>query len=85
MEINCAEKELVMLEPPSGQSCGSYLQTFINSSGGYLTNPDATSGCEYCSVRTTDQFLVSNFNIHYENRWRNIGVVLAFSVLNVSC
>lgn len=84
MEINCADKELVKLEPPSGESCASYMQTFINTTGGYLTNPDATSDCEYCSARTTDQFLVSNFNIRYQHHWRNLGLVLAFTVLNVS-
>ena len=84
MEINCSETELVRLNPPSGQSCGSFLQTFIDSRGGYLTDPDATSNCEYCSVRTTDQFLVPNFNIQYENRWRDVGIVLVFVVFNVS-
>ena len=59
------------------------MQNFINSAGGYLTNPEAPSDCQFCSVRTTDQFLLASFNIHYENRWRDIGVMFAFTVLNV--
>lgn len=83
-EINCAQTELVMVQPPSGQTCSQYLQAYIDQAGGYLTNPDASSGCEFCSSRTTDEFLQSSFNIFYEHHWRNLGIVAAFCVFNVS-
>jgi len=82
--ITCSPVELVTLNPPSGHTCGQYMQNFIAFAGGYLTNPAATKGCEFCSVRTTDQFLESNFNIFYHNRWRDLGIMLAFIVFNVS-
>ncbi|KAG6888337.1 hypothetical protein C0995_009084 [Termitomyces sp. Mi166 len=44
--IVCSAVELVSLDPPSGQTCKAYLQTYINSAGGYVTNPTATSGCQ---------------------------------------
>jgi ATP-binding cassette, subfamily G (WHITE), member 2, SNQ2 len=81
--ITCRPVELVTLEPPSGQSCGSYMQSYISSAGGYLTNPDATSACEFCSSRTTDQFLGPSFNIEYSHHWRNFGFMMAFILFNV--
>jgi len=83
-EINCAAKEFVSLEPPSGSSCGAYLQTFIDNFGGYLTNPDATSACQFCSSRTTDQFIGSVFNIFYSHRWRNAGIFCAYILFNTT-
>lgn len=81
--ITCAPVELVHLEPPVGQSCGSYMQNYISRAGGYLTNPDATSDCLFCSDRTTDQFLGPSFNIEYSHHWRNFGILMAFIMFNV--
>lgn len=60
------------------------MQNYITNAGGYLTNPDATSGCQFCSVRTTDQFLGPSFNIVYSHHWRNLGFLMAFILFNVS-
>jgi ATP-binding cassette, subfamily G (WHITE), member 2, SNQ2 len=81
--ITCTPVELVTLEPPAGQSCGNYMQNYISRVGGYLTNPDATSGCLFCSDRTTDQYLLPSFNIEYSHRWRNVGIEAAFITFNV--
>ncbi|CAK39222.1 uncharacterized protein An06g02550 [Aspergillus niger] len=66
-EIECAPNEYVKFLPPSGQSCGSYMASYISSSGGYLIDPRNTEG----------------FNIRFEGRWRNFGIVLAYIVFNV--
>ena len=55
----------------------------MSRAGGYLTNPDATSACQFCSFRNTDEFLDLSFNIKYSNRWRDIGIFIAFIVFNV--
>lgn len=83
-EINCSTVEFVTVQPPSGLSCSQYLDTFINSMGGYVQNPNATSNCEYCAYRTTDQFLLASFNIKYSHHWRNLGIFMVFIVVNVS-
>lgn len=83
-DVDCTPVELVTLTPPSGQTCGTYMQQYISSAGGYLTNPDASSACKFCSVRTTDQFLEANFNIEYSRHWRDFGFVLVFVAFNVS-
>ncbi|KAH9934163.1 pleiotropic drug resistance ABC transporter [Fomitopsis serialis] len=78
--ITCASTELVTIEPPSGQTCGQYMGTFISSVGGYLTNGDATSKCQYCAYSTTDAFLGESFNIFYSNHWRDFGIFCAYIV-----
>jgi ATP-binding cassette subfamily G (WHITE) protein 2 (SNQ2) len=82
--INCAPVEFVTLNPPSGLSCQDYMAPFMSYAGGYLSNPEATSDCQFCSSRTTDQLLELNFNIFYGHRWRNVGFMVAFIVFNVS-
>ncbi len=46
-EINCADIEFVTLNPPSGLTCAQYMDPYISFAGGYLTNPNAMSGCLY--------------------------------------
>lgn len=83
-QITCSSKEYSTLQPPSGSTCASYLATYISNKGGYLLNPDATSACQFCSSRTTDQFFGPKFNISYDHRWRNVGLFCAYIVFNVS-
>jgi len=55
----------------------------MSRAGGYLSNPDSTSACRFCSFRNTDQFLDLSFNIKYSNRWRDVGIFIAFIAFNV--
>jgi len=82
-QVNCSPVEFVTIKPPSGQTCEQYMSKYISSAGGYLTNPSASSDCNFCSVRTTDQFLASGINIFYDHRWRDFGIFMAFIVLNI--
>ena len=82
--INCADKELVTLQPPSGQTCGEFMAGFISNRGGYLTNPDASTACRFCSSRTTDQWMEPTFNIFYGHHWRDFGFFCAYITFNVS-
>ena len=59
------------------------MAKYIDAVGGYLSNPEATSDCLFCSSRTTDQFLERSFNIDYGHRWRNTGIILGVTVFNV--
>ncbi|XP_006455063.1 hypothetical protein AGABI2DRAFT_121012 [Agaricus bisporus var. bisporus H97] len=83
MDINCSPTELVSVDPPSGQQCGAFFQEFIRLSGGYITNPTALNSCLYCSARTTDEWMGPNFNIRYENHWRDFGIFWAYIVFNL--
>jgi ATP-binding cassette subfamily G (WHITE) protein 2 (SNQ2) len=82
-QVNCASIEFVTVTPPSGQTCAQYMSQFISSAGGYLTNPNATSACQFCSVRTTDQLIGVKFDIFYNHHWRNFGLMMAYVIFNV--
>ncbi|KDR66421.1 hypothetical protein GALMADRAFT_80772 [Galerina marginata CBS 339.88] len=81
--IICASKELLTLQPPSGQTCLTYMTRYILANGGYLDNLDATSGCRICPFRTTDQWLGPSFNIFYRHHWRNFGIFCGYIVFNL--
>ncbi|KAF8638207.1 hypothetical protein AX16_010553 [Volvariella volvacea WC 439] len=83
-EIFCSPVEFVTLNPPSGQTCGQYMGPWISHAGGYLTNPDALSECQFCGTHSTDTFLAQNFNIFYDHHWRNFGLMVAFSIFNIA-
>ena len=36
---NCSDIEYVTINPPAGMACSQYMDPYIASSGGYLTNP----------------------------------------------
>ncbi|RDB26885.1 Brefeldin A resistance protein [Hypsizygus marmoreus] len=83
--LECSPIEFVSLNPPPGQTCGEYMQPYIRGAGGYLTNPDDTTSCNFCSVLESDTFLAASFNIFYSHRWRNIGFLLVFTIFNIAC
>ena len=83
VEVTCATKEVLQFNPASGQSCSAYLADYINEMGGRLLNADATEECQYCPVSSTDSLLVS-LGVNYGDRWRNLGITLVYSVVNVA-
>ena len=83
LPINCSPIEFSTLNPPSGMTCEEYMNPYIASAGGYLTNPTASTACQFCSVRTTDEFMKNTFNIYYDHHWRNLGIFIAFIFFNV--
>ena len=80
--IVCSSIELVKFNPPSGQTCGQYLQDYINTKGGYITDSSATANCEYCSASKTNVYL-TQLSSSYSSRWRNFGIMWAFIIFNV--
>ncbi|KAG1766364.1 ABC-2 type transporter-domain-containing protein [Suillus placidus] len=81
--ISCSYTELVRVNPPKGLKCGKYMGPFMEFSGGYLTNPEATEGCQYCPYKTADQYMYSRFNIKDSDHWRNLGIVFGFVAFNI--
>lgn len=84
--VNCAEDELSVFQPPSGMTCGQYMQPYLEAAGpsaGNLSNPEATKDCAYCSLSVTDQFLTAR-GIEYSERWRNFGLVWAYIGFNIA-
>ncbi|KAK1756393.1 ABC transporter-like protein [Echria macrotheca] len=81
--IRCSEAEMLVFDPPAGQTCGQYLAPLASRSAGALMNPSATEACEYCSVRVADQFLGS-VDIFWNERWRNFGILWAYIAFNIA-
>ncbi|KAH7137782.1 ABC-2 type transporter-domain-containing protein [Dactylonectria macrodidyma] len=80
--VVCADNELLSFDPPAGQTCGEYMAAYINTAGGYLQDLNATVNCQFCSIDDTNVYL-AGVRAPYSERWRNLGILLAYIVANV--
>ena len=80
--VTCSSAETSIFDPPSGQTCGEYLQAFLSQAPGVLQNPEATESCQYCSLRVADQYLAGS-SIYWNDRWRNFGIMWAYILFNI--
>lgn len=81
-ELSCRPEEVSEFNPPPGQSCGQYLASYLRIAPGKLLNPNAYASCQYCPLRTADQFLAGN-KVYWSDRWRNFGILFAFVMFNM--
>ncbi|KAF8593779.1 hypothetical protein BDV93DRAFT_612111 [Ceratobasidium sp. AG-I] len=58
------------------------MSQYISNAGGYLLNPAGSANCQFCSRNSTDVFL-SGFNMSFDNRWRDLGLMFAYTIFNV--
>ncbi|KAF4978793.1 hypothetical protein FZEAL_4883 [Fusarium zealandicum] len=79
--VECAPEETARFDSPPNQTCQDYAGEFAKAAGGYLLNPEATSGCQYCPYSSGNQYLES-LNIDASDKWRDFGIFLAFCVSN---
>lgn len=79
--VKCTTAETAKFDVPAGQTCASYAGAFAESAGGYLVDPNATAGCQYCEYSLGDQYLTT-LNISHGNKWRDFGIFCAFVVSN---
>ncbi|CAE6423760.1 unnamed protein product [Rhizoctonia solani] len=82
LPIICTENEFSVFQPPSGESCLQWAGDFVNATVGYLDNPDATSDCRYCPYSLGDDFY-AGLEIKFDDRWRELGIMLAFIGFNI--
>ncbi|KAI9935030.1 hypothetical protein ASPWEDRAFT_117761 [Aspergillus wentii DTO 134E9] len=80
-DVKCSDIELLALQPPSGQNCSAFLDTYVANYGGRLLNGDATSDCQVCSLSTTDQFL-EEMSMSPSDTWRNVGLLFVYVGFN---
>lgn len=59
-QIHCSDAELSVFNPPTGLSCGEYLNQYVTAAGGQLYNPTATTSCQYCQLSNADQYLAAS-------------------------
>lgn len=81
-QITCASDEYVTFNPPSGQTCQSYMAPYINAAGGYLEDPNANTACNYCTYSSTNVFLEA-LSVKYANSWRDFGILWVYIAFNI--
>ena len=80
--VNCQPGEWNVFTAPPGQTCGEYMAPYFANGGlGYIRD-NATSTCEYCAYKIGQQFY-EPLGFSFENRWRDLGIMAAFTGSNL--
>lgn len=77
--VNCADNELARFQPPDGQSCQAYTQSFIQQMGGSISENNGT--CSYCQYLNGDEYAKS-LNVDYGFKWRDLGILISYIAFN---
>ncbi|KAL6715305.1 ATP-binding cassette transporter snq2 [Lecanora helva] len=82
IKVDCAPSEVALFNPPSGQTCAQFAQSYVSKIGrGYLTNPNDTTQCGYCQYATGVEYMQS-LNVQPSDKWKYLPIFLAFCVSN---
>ena len=81
--IRCSPSETLKFPTAGRLTCGEYMQSYINSQGGYLVDAASASECGFCPYSDIDA-VYKNMGIRYQDRWRDLGITLAYSTFNVA-
>ncbi|KAL2134009.1 hypothetical protein VTI74DRAFT_1262 [Chaetomium olivicolor] len=77
LPVECTAPELSAFRAPSNTTCGEYMAPFFARGGpGYLVD-GATQDCQYCAFKVGDEFY-GPLGLSFENRWRDLGIYVAF-------
>ncbi|CAK7221669.1 hypothetical protein SBRCBS47491_004607 [Sporothrix bragantina] len=80
VKVECAPSEYTVFDPPAGETCGSYMSSFLSSNAGYVANGNATSSCQYCAYSTGGDY-AKTFNLNEEYyAWRDTGITALFCI-----
>lgn len=81
--IVCSPTELLSFTAPSNSTCGTYMQPYIAANGGYLTDPNSMTNCNFCSQSKTNEFLEAS-HIDFDKRWQNWGIFFCYIFINMA-
>ncbi|RAQ80304.1 multidrug resistance protein CDR1 [Aspergillus flavus] len=81
-DVQCEAVELLHFNPPANQSCQQYMAAYIQGAQGYLQNPEATTGCAFCTVSKTDTYLAA-ISSNFDDAWRNFGLMWVYIAFNI--
>ncbi|CZR67589.1 probable ABC transporter [Phialocephala subalpina] len=81
-KVICSSIEVLSFDPPINQTCGSYMADYMSLAGGVVYNPEATAGCQFCSVTNTNVYL-SALGASYSEAWRNFGLMWVYIIFNI--
>ncbi|KAG8626263.1 hypothetical protein KVT40_005208 [Elsinoe batatas] len=82
IEVTCGEDELAIFNPADNQTCGQYLEPYLQNVGigANLLNPQANSDCRVCQYKQGSDYLKTVNLTEYSYGWRNAGIVCLFAV-----
>ncbi|KPI34782.1 ABC transporter CDR4 [Cyphellophora attinorum] len=83
--VQCAANEFLSFAPPAGQTCGQYMQAFIDYAGGQLdpATIDSTTECSFCTLADTNKFL-AGVSADPKNMWRDFGLMWVYVLVNIA-
>lgn len=90
-KISCSDVETLHVDIPSefssaSRTCGNYLQSYAEASGGYVVNPNATEGCQFCPVSQANSVLSGSLGMDPQAviAWRNVGIMAVYVIFNIT-
>ena len=96
-QVTCGSSELVSFTAPflsdfynnatysntTRITCGEYMESFIDTNGGYLTDSASNSTCSFCTTSSTNTFIRDNVHSTFELRWQNWGIFFCYIFINM--
>ncbi|KAI6711418.1 brefeldin A resistance protein [Diplocarpon mali] len=81
-EVTCSESEFALFDPPSGSTCGEYLQAYLKTAGrgSSLDNPEDIAGCRVCQFGDGSDFLRTLNLTKYYQGWRDALIVVIYAL-----
>ncbi|KAI1385114.1 ABC-2 type transporter-domain-containing protein [Hypoxylon trugodes] len=88
--IHCSDIETLHIPFPqsvisssgNATTCDDYLQPYVQTFGGYVTNPLNTTECQYCPFLSANTLLES-FGMNVGHTWRNAGLLACYVIFNI--
>lgn len=70
--VKCADNEWTSIDLPNNQTCGSYMESFIEAAGGYVRDVVSTTSCHYCQYAVGSEY-APQFNLKAKYySWRDV-------------
>ncbi|KAJ3076805.1 hypothetical protein HDU98_000105 [Podochytrium sp. JEL0797] len=82
--IHCDGNSFVPVNIPTGETCGQYFTVYSKFAPGIVQDATAMGQCLWCPLQVGDT-IFEKFSWSYENRWRNVGLMLVFWIFNRVC
>lgn len=83
-DVVCTEEELAIFDPPSNLTCGSYLGSYLESSGANLLNPEDSVACRVCQYSKGSDYLKTINLLDWYYGWRDAAIVIIFVLSSYS-
>ncbi|KAI7907656.1 ABC-2 type transporter-domain-containing protein [Cokeromyces recurvatus] len=82
--VICQDDDYYKIPLPPGQSCGDYMSDYFKDGGlGYVANNASTEICNYCPFSQGNDYYEARIGWSFDYRWRDFGILCAFSIFNV--